>query len=377
MVMPSSNSTFKLDDYTIEISKVQSIDHLKQDWIALEHDNKPPFFLSWYWMSCWFECYQPELTTVIASKHQQVVAMGLFTASTEIRHGFIRSHQWRLHQTGISSQDQIWMEFNDFLCHEVEKPSVVNACLKSLSSAEFRWDEIIMSMMPASRAATLAETIAGAYIDSRSPCFSVDLFSIRENKKKYLNTLSANTRHQINRSLRLYEKDYGPLKLIRAETTHQALEYFHQAGEYHCKRWQDSGYKNPEFIAFHERLIKTAFDPGHVELISVKSGDSILGILYYHTYHKNVYFYLQGINYQSNKKLKPGLVTHALATEYFIDSGYHQYHYMGGYSQYKKQLAQPSEGLATVVIQRPRSRFKIENMARQLKKRIMSNGTNG
>jgi hypothetical protein len=375
--MPSSNPSFNVDDYAIEVSKVQGIEHLKQDWIVLEQLTKPPFFLNWYWVSCWVESYKPELISVIARKHERIVAIGLFTDSTEIRHGFIRSQQWRLHQTGIASQDQIWMEFNDFLCAEEDKASVVEACLGSLSGDEFRWDEIIVSMMPATRAEILAKTVPGAYIDSRSPCYSVDLCSIRNNEKTYLSTLSANTRHQINRSVRLYEKEYGDLKVIRAETTQQALEYFHQAGEYHCKRWHDSGYKNPDFINFHEILIKTAFDKGHVELISVKSGDSILGILYYHTYHKNLYFYLQGIDYKNDKKLKPGLVAHTLATDYFTGSGYNQYHYMGGYSQYKKQLAQPVEGLATVVIQRPRSRFKIENIARKLKKRIMSNGTHG
>ena len=92
--------------------------------------------------------------------------------------------------------------------------------------------------------------------------------------------------------------------------------------------------------------------------------------MYYHLVNKTVYFYLHGLKYESNKKLKPGLVAHTIATEYFFHQGKELYDYMGGYSQYKEQLADLSEKLVTVVIQRPRSRFKLENMARDFKNRI-------
>jgi hypothetical protein len=66
------------------------------------------------------------------------------------------------------------------------------------------------------------------------------------------------------------------------------------------------------------------------------------------------------------------LVAHALATQYFIDKGMEKYDYMGGYSQYKEQLADMSEELTTVVIQRPRSKFKLENIMKNMKERINS-----
>ena len=45
-----------------------------------------------------------------------------------------------------------------------------------------------------------------------------------------------------------------------------------------------------------------------IDLMEITSGDVTIAILYFHLVGKNVYFYLQGINYESDKKLKPGLV---------------------------------------------------------------------
>jgi CelD/BcsL family acetyltransferase involved in cellulose biosynthesis len=94
--------------------------------------------------------------------------------------------------------------------------------------------------------------------------------------------------------------------------------------------------------------------------------------MYYQLNDGVVYFYLHGLRYENDRKLKPGLVAHTLATQYFIDQGMTMYDYMGGYSQYKEQLADLSEHLVSVLIQRPRSRFKLENMARDFKNRITS-----
>lgn len=359
------------DKYEIEISSTHSINHLKSDWVRLENQTRPSFFLSWKWISCWVDSYSPDLISVVARYQNKIVAIGLFTSSFQQRHKLIKSEQWRLHQTGNHSEDQIWIEFNDFIAEKSHQVKAVDACLKTLLDKQYSWDEIIISMMPLDRAEYLVDEITGARLDLKLPSYCVNLEKIRKQLKNYRQTLSSNTRQQINRSIRLYEKNLGSLTICKAGTITEATDYFHQAGQYHTLRWDDSGFKNQQFIKFHENLIKYNFKQGSIQLLKIKSGETNIAFLYYHSCYKKVYFYLQGLNYTDNPKYKPGLVAHTLATEYFMDQGMTEYHYMGGFSQYKNQLAKRYEDLATVIIQRPRSRFRLENIARRVKKLII------
>ena len=357
--------------YQVEIIESVDIEQLQHTWITLQNSIEVPFFLSWHWISCWLHTYNPKVLLVTASFQDRVVAMGLFTRSTQMRRGFINSRQILLHQTGDPLKDQIWMEYNDFMALDEHRINAVNACLKTLE-IDLHWDEIVLSMMPATRALEVASTNSDAILDQYRPCYAVNLDNIRRTQKQYLDLLTANTRYQISRSLRLYQQKHGEVRLQIAESTEQALAFFHSAGPYHIERWEDSGYLNPQFVKFHQNLINDSFQHSAVQILKLVSGEKTIAIIYYHIVDKSVYFYLHGLLYDQNKKLKPGLVAHALATQYFIDQGMSSYDFMGGYSQYKEQLADLSENLVTVVIQRPRSRFKLENMARSLKSRIIS-----
>ena len=356
-----------IDDFEVEISYGCDIEELQQQWQLIQEGQSLPFFLTWSWISCWLETYKPDLVIVSAVYENQVVAIGLFTRSIQPRHGFIKSRQYRLHQMGDSLLDQIWMEYNDFICIDKYRVAAVNACLRALQCSEEKWDEIILSMISTSRAGDIQKVISGSRILLTNPCYSKNLDSIKGENRQYLATLNANTRYQINRSVRLYEQLHGEIKYKLAEGVDEALALFHEAGKYHVLRWQDSGFNNREFILFHENLIRQSVENDAVNLMKITSGETIIAILYFHLVGRDVYFYLQGINYESDPKLKPGLVAHALATQYYLDKGMRKYDYMGGYSQYKCQLSTQAEDLVTLCIQKSSWKFSVENAVRKIK----------
>ena len=359
----------KINNYTISISSEYDFNVLKEHWLNIQNNEEQPFFLTWSWISAWITTYNPEFFVVTASLGDHPVAIGLFTKSIQKRKGFISSRQIRLHQMGEPLKDQIWMEYNDFICLSEHRKQAVDDCLSELNSDD-QWDEIVLSMMSAHRAEAVLAKNKNATVDRYRPCYAVNLLDLRANKIDYMKSLTANTRYQIKRSLRIYNEHFGSVLLEVATTQQVAVDYFHLAAPFHISRWVDSGYLNPQFIKFHENLIIQSFDQGSIELLKISAGGQIIAIMYYQIENKTVYFYLHGLNYDGNKKLKPGLVAHALATQYFIDKGMENYDYMGGYSQYKEQLAKISEELATVVIQRPRSRFRVESAMKNLKQRI-------
>ena len=352
--------------YQVKITDDINITQLKEDWLSIEHHENLPFFLTWDWIECWLTSYEPRILLVQAKIEESVVSLGLFTLSTEYRHKIVESRQLRLNQVGDPLQDQIWMEYNDFIADSDHKSNAVNACLKALFSLT-NWDEIVLSMMAQPRAKEIQKAIPGAYLTTANPSYRVDLEKLNQQTIPYLQILSANTRYQVNRSTRIYEKQYGKISMHHASAVEQAIDLFHEAGIFHIHRWDDSGYNNPQFIRFHENLIRATFDKGLVQLIKIKAGNTTIAILYFHIANKNVYFYLHGLHYDGNSKLKPGLVAHALTTQYFMDQNMYLYDYMGGYSQYKVQLGERANDLVSVLIQKPRLLFGLEHLGRLLK----------
>ena len=356
-----------INDFEVEISHSYNIEDLQQQWLFIQEGQNLPFFLTWSWISCWLDVYSPNLVIISARYKNQIVAIGLFTCSTQFRHGFVKSRQYRLHQMGDPLLDQIWMEYNDFICIDKYRVAAVNACIQTLQRSDSNWDEIILSMISTSRAGHIQKAISGSHILFTNQCFSKNLDSIKGKQKQYLATLNSNTRYQIRRSIRLYQQSYGEIEYQFAQDIEEALALFHEAGKYHVLRWEDSGFKNKQFILFHENLIKKSIVNNSIDLMKITSGDTTIAILYFHLVGKDVYFYLQGVNYESNQKLKPGLVAHALATQYYLDKGMRKYDYMGGYSQYKCQLSDPAEDLVTLCIQKPSVIYYMENMGRKIK----------
>ena len=148
----------------------------------------------------------------------------------------------------------------------------------------------------------------------------------------------------------------------------EALSFFGTAGEYHRQRWPDSGFNNPAFIAFHQRLIDNGYDTRKIELVKVTAGKVILAVMYNLMAEDQVYFYLQGVNYDLPSKTRPGLVAQSAVIAHYLEDNKSCYDLMGGHSQYKQQIARSTIRFRSIVIQKNKFSFKIENLLRQARR---------
>ncbi len=361
--------------YKFEFVENPQIDSLKKKWTSLEAEIQPHFFLTWGWIGTWLQSYQP--TTLLAllayDKNETLVSIALFTLSQTSRHGFIQSRQLRLHQTGKPAQDQIWIEYNNFLVHPSIQHDVIQQGLTFIQTSPVQWDEIIISMAQKENTPNFSLKNCSQKVLRTSPSFSVDLNNLRQKNQTYLTSLSRNTRYQINKSKKNYTRLLGEITLKKARTVDEALKYFHIAGQMHIQRWADSGFKNPEFIKFHEQLITNRFKQHNIDLFLLLSGDEIIGASYYFIENKHVYFYLSGLSYEHNNKYKPGLLLHSMIIQHYLDEHFFVYDFMGGYSQYKKSLSNNNSTFIILCLQKKRMKFLIENIARTLKHKIQNN----
>lgn len=353
-----------------------AVDDLRGLWQDLEGRASPTVFLSWQWLGHWLTVYQPDAWVLQVCEGERVVGLGIVVQTEERRHGVLRSNCLRLHQTGHRHQDQIWIEYNGFLAEQGQEAVVAEACLTYLCRERPAWDEFIVGAIDASEARQYAE-LTGLYAHLRweAPCYGVDLDALRRGGQHYLDTLTRNTRYQINRSHRLYEAR-GAVELVRPDSADQAVAIFDSIGPLHLHRWGDgpdqSGYANPDFVRFHRSLIQDQWASGGVDLVSVRAGDEVIASFYNLLYDQKVYFYLGGMKTEPDNRYKPGLLGHSLCIEDYRHHGFHYYDFMGGDERYKTQLGVFHKQLVQVSLQRDRFKLKVEDVMRRARNRLLA-----
>jgi hypothetical protein len=347
-----------------------NISELENIWKDIYAKSTPNFFLSWHWIATWYKRLPTKPQILVAKIDNQCAGVCIVLNKKVKRFGLIKSLQLYLHKTGDEKLDQAWIEYNDFLVVDEHSEAIKYAFVKYITEI-MHWDELIIGASDSKTFTPLLLNDLEKRDIWKSLSYKTDLEYIRENKLEYINTLSKNTRYQINRSLRIYQS-WGGIELRFAASADEAVQWFEDAGPLHIQRWYKtkvgSGYSNPEFVAFHKALISEAFDSGNIHLIKIVAGDKVVCYLYNFIDGKEVKFYLAATNFNnSDKNLKPGLITHYLAINHYIKAGYSTYDFMAGESQYKRSLSSKVSEVSVSAFKQKNLRSKFESILRKIK----------
>ena len=361
---------------------------LEMLWRDLEPRGPPNFFLSWQWIGAWLREAKLRPWVLIGRRKSQVVVLaalvasnrvGALAVSSRLGVGPIGMAGVRLHTTGVAELDVITIEYNGFLVDAALGQPGEDAALDFLMN-EARIDGRACDEIDLRNVSRRYATYAGQRglmhrMVGRKPSYRIDLDSIRVSGRSYLDQLSANTRQQIRRSMRLYEA-IGPLALRRATDLVEAMAFLEGLKALHQPYWQSRGepgaFAYPFLETLMQRLIVDGLESGSVELVRVSRGEVAIGYLYNFVHRGQVYCYQCGFLFEDDAKLKPGLVTHALCIEDHLRAGNGIYDFMGGDARYKSSLGQPGPDLHYVVLQRPTMSVRAENGLRWLRNRLRS-----
>lgn len=171
----------------------------------------------------------------------------------------------------------------------------------------------------------------------------------------------------------LYQRQ-GEIELSIANSIEQAVQFFDMAGGFHQQRWVEKGHPGafayPFYLEFHRRLIGVAFPLGQLELAKVEVGGEPIGFLYNFIYRKHVYYYFSGFRFDTDNRLKPGLVCHKLCIERHLANGMDVYDFMGGEQRYKVELGKPGPRITSVAVQCSNFMLAAERPLRRLKQAL-------
>lgn len=356
-----------MTELTVEIEPARTRPNLAADWRDLQARADPSFFQSWGWLGTWLDWlpdrFEPLCLTVRAGR--QPVGLALMCPARVWRRRLIRARRLQLSETGDRHYDQLTVECSGFLLDRRQPAAIARAAFAGLVRHARDWNELVLPGID-DRALALARGWGWPVrIEKRSTACYVDLAAL--GTASYLDALSPNTRRQIARAGRLA----GPLEVRQAETLREAGDFQARLIDLHQAGWQRRGrpgaFANPDFRAFHERLVASRFAAGEIQLLRIAGPAGDLGVLYNFVYGGWVYNYQSGFAAVSDNRLKPGLVSHSQAVAWNRRLGHRVYDLMAGEARYKQSLGTAQYRLSWVAVQRDNPLFRLERLLVRLR----------
>jgi CelD/BcsL family acetyltransferase involved in cellulose biosynthesis len=348
---------------------------LESEWRQLEAAGSPSFFTSWHWIGTLLGAVpptsRPELLRGAAGG--ETIALALLGArQSRRRHGLVRSRALYLNQTGDPHFDSPMIEHNGILTAAEYEPAVWKALLAWFAGLRGEADELHFSGSLWRLPDEALEAHGLARNETVVPSYAIELRGLDTSGGELDPLLSANTRQQLRRAVRDYER-IGPLRLAEAGTLEEALKFFEAMKALHCASWERRGkphaFSGRFFEPFHRLLIERSFSEGTTQLLRASAGERVIGYLYNFRLGSRIYAYQSGFA-DADRRTRPGAVTHALAIRHAFWSGAGVYDFMAGHNRLKASFATRCEPMLWQIVQQPRLAFRLENYGRGLKRAL-------
>jgi CelD/BcsL family acetyltransferase involved in cellulose biosynthesis len=345
---------------------------LEAQWRALEAQADITLFLSWDWIGAWVDEAGLPDWVLVGRRAGEIVCLGLLRRREECRHRFVRSRTLHLHATGYEDRDVIFIEYNGLLTDRCFAPLEAEAAafLRTQQREIGGFDEISLGGFTENSYERVRSAGLCTHVHALKSTAFVDLKALRESGGGYLDTLSANTRQQIRRAVRLYETR-GPLVLEPAGSTEEALAWFEEMGVLHeaarRARGESGGaWRFPFLLAFHRRVIAQSFPHG-VEIVRISCGAHVIGYIHCLVRGGWIGSYLSGFAYEADNKVKPGLVSFYLYIQHRLKIGGDAFDFLAGDHRYKTSLGTSGAKMYWFRVQERRPQFAVERALRRAK----------
>ncbi len=311
-------------------------------------------FQSPAWMSFWLERARGR-----AALHALVAEDALLGVVGVRREGRLKGSVARLAETGDEAFDAVYVEHNDLLLTEGAPPDARRRAVAAMIDGLGATSIVLRNVPPPLRQAALSAARDAGWafrVVMEQPTYEADLRAPA--------AFSRNTRQQVARTRRLYEEK-GPLVLDIATAPAARAEAFGTLLRLHEGVWRARGQEGafaPEVRAFHEALI--ARDDPLTEILTLRAGGEPIGVLYCLRHGITAYQYQSGFAGEADNRLKPGLLTHAMAMDHYREAGLSAYDMMAGKARYKASLGAPAKRLSVIELAKPGLRQKLRGVAR-------------
>jgi len=355
---------------TVKYQGLAEVNDIADRWKSLEQ-HRSSFFLSWKWMDAWLHSLDTTSNVYVLqflNPDKKIVGIAFAVSTRVIRRIFFPVNVITLNETLDNNTNYI-IEYNNILHDPDYRRDVYFSFFDFFSQNHELFDEIQISALDDKNTEDLlvytARFSLRHILERLEHVNFIDLTRHKNSTKEiYLDRLSTNKRSQIRRSLKYFD-GYGEANFNTANDKIQALTFFHEMEDLHQVYWESKNehgsFANPNWVRFHEYLIENYFD--NIFIAKISYGSHLLGYLY-NIVDNNIILSMQsGFNYlPKDNNNRPGIVSHLLATEFYIANNFYAYNFLAGTNRYKQELSNTFDMMSWRTIQNPhRVKLKIEN----------------
>ena len=315
-------------------------------------------FLSWDWLTLWWQCFAPALAAVpeirafyrgaelvgVAPLYRRRVVRSRILPATSVQ---LIGMSWRDPRPTLS-------EYLDIIALDAEADTVRRACATALLD-ERSWTEWVIGFSAASRqwceAFTRPGHTTGYYVRQldRQVSYQADL---AHGFGSYLRSLGQSTRRSVwNLRRRLALQGAVSFELLSTTEIDSGLE---ELNRLHCLRWQQPAF-GVSGLEFHSRLARRLIDRGELALSRLRVAGRVVSMLYDIRKGARQYNISMGFDPSFNGKLSLGLLHLGYAMEAAAEQQVRTYDFLAGSglrSDYKCHLSQARRSLSGVQVLR-------------------------
>jgi CelD/BcsL family acetyltransferase involved in cellulose biosynthesis len=336
------------------------------DWLGSEaawsrllgRSNADALFLSWDWLTLWWQCFAGALAAVpeilAFYRGSDLVGVAPLYRQRVLRSRVLPATSVQL--IGLSWRDSgpLISEYLDVIAIAADTDRVRRACAAALLR-ERAWTEWVIGFTPAGQ--QWCEAFAGFdpgrrhYVRDLDPHISYQA-DLKNGFPDYLRSLGPSTRRSVwNLRSRLAQQGTVSFELLSPA---EIDEGFHDLNRLHELRWQRPAFGGRS-LDFHSRLAARLASRGELALSRLRVGGQVVSVVYDIRKGARQYNISMGFDPSFSRKLSLGLIHLGYAMEHAAERQVCTYDFLAGTgrrSDYKSHLSQARRDLSCVQVVR-------------------------
>ncbi|HVP36417.1 MAG TPA: GNAT family N-acetyltransferase [Terriglobales bacterium] len=319
-----------------KINSTQEFRELKDKWDSfLEQSSSPNIFLTWEWLFTWWELYSKgyQLFVLLALDQNENI-LGIVPLC------LTRLGPLRLKVLKFLGTKEVCSDHLDFILRKGSEKETFNLFLDYLEENPKEWDLLDLTDF---REGSSGLAQIQTWAEKNRFGFSINLwtvcpYAILTNEwENFLGGLSANSRKDIRRQLRLMEES-GKIRFSSVKDRDEVMLRMDDLFRLHSKRWSALGemgvFQRERFNRFHKKIAELFFEKGWLSVSYLANEENIFAIYYNFQYLNKIYAYQSGID-PDWENFSPGTVALALTIREAIFQGFREFDFLRGDASYK------------------------------------------
>lgn len=345
----------------VTLSQLPDLKELETLWRPLQCKSNSSPFLSWTWIETSLKHTCGERLLLKATLPDgSIVGLSIISPSVERKMG-IPVRQLNVNQSSRPEANSIIFQYGDFLVDEKCGVDVRSCMIEALvggydvSSNLHNWQALHMGGVCETIAKGLGSGNAVVRLLRKQDYPNVPLRELRRDGLDFDSSFDRTSQRKIFRAKRRYGT-WGELKISPADNIDTAFNWIEKLVQLDIDLNQNkktqSLFASQQYTAFVQDLVRKGLATGEAHILRSMAGLTPIGYLLTLQAGHEAMCFVSGFDYDSSRRYNPGLVSHALAAQYFLDRGYDNYFLFANGKRYSKFFSQQSRNLYWLTAQR-------------------------